>query len=125
MVICCAGFLYQSASFLAVYLKYPTVVDIQVNMPVKIPLPAVTFCNINLISVSKFCGAEFDNKCHVIDTKKYSKRYPAGKDLLKTIFKSRMPYSNVTKLFNVPQVEILKYTLANLRITFLRSISLI
>ncbi|GFW83055.1 uncharacterized protein TNCV_4604821 [Trichonephila clavipes] len=52
--------------------------------------------------------------CHVIPSKKYSKRYPPGSDVLKNINSIMIPYSNVTRLFTVPQEEILKYSTTDL-----------
>ncbi|GBO35668.1 hypothetical protein AVEN_120523-1, partial [Araneus ventricosus] len=84
VAFCFLGFLYQTGSFMAMYFKYPTVMDVQVKMPDKIPLPAITYCDINLITVSTYCGRSFNNSCHPVNVKKYSKRYPAGKKIVET-----------------------------------------
>ncbi|GFT40532.1 uncharacterized protein NPIL_238571 [Nephila pilipes] len=109
VILCSTGFLYQSGSFLSMYFEYPTVVDVQVNMPREMILPAVTYCNINGIALYKYC-LKYSNACHTVNSKKYVKRYPPGSKQLKTIINLMIPYSNITRLFFVPQEEILKYS---------------
>ncbi|GBN01616.1 hypothetical protein AVEN_91686-1 [Araneus ventricosus] len=44
---CTCGFLYQTSEFLEMYWGYPTMVDIQVENPDSVELPAISFCNAN------------------------------------------------------------------------------
>ncbi|GFR22030.1 uncharacterized protein TNCT_360811 [Trichonephila clavata] len=46
-VVSLCGFLYQTSEFLKLYRAYPTMVDIKVENPDVVPLPAITVCNKN------------------------------------------------------------------------------
>ncbi|GFX84370.1 uncharacterized protein TNCV_4134801 [Trichonephila clavipes] len=46
-LLCICGFLYQTTSFLRLYNAYPTMVDIQIENPDVVDLPAVSLCNRN------------------------------------------------------------------------------
>ncbi|GIY46669.1 uncharacterized protein CEXT_541891 [Caerostris extrusa] len=47
LLVCLTGFFYQAATFFTYYFKYPTIVDIQLENPDVIEMPAITFCNSN------------------------------------------------------------------------------
>ncbi|GFS71682.1 uncharacterized protein NPIL_69051, partial [Nephila pilipes] len=46
-VLCICGFLYQTSAFLRLYIAYPTMVDIQIENPDVVELPAISLCNSN------------------------------------------------------------------------------
>ena len=46
-VMCLVGFVYQSFQFMNMYWEYKTVIDVKVESPRVIELPAITFCNYN------------------------------------------------------------------------------
>ncbi|KAF8781477.1 hypothetical protein HNY73_011868 [Argiope bruennichi] len=46
-LFCISGFLFYTISFLMVYWEYPTVMDVVVDYPEKIEIPAVTICDYN------------------------------------------------------------------------------
>ncbi|GFY50331.1 uncharacterized protein TNIN_209821 [Trichonephila inaurata madagascariensis] len=46
-ILSTCGFLYQTSEFLQLYRAYPTMVDIKVENPDVVPLPAITICNKN------------------------------------------------------------------------------
>ncbi|GFS29329.1 uncharacterized protein NPIL_586221 [Nephila pilipes] len=59
-ILCTCGFIYQASSFLQLYRAYPTLVDIKVENPDIVPLPAVTICNKNRIRRKAYCTARPD-----------------------------------------------------------------
>ncbi|GIY70471.1 uncharacterized protein CEXT_263361 [Caerostris extrusa] len=61
-----AGFLYQCIKFLYYVLQYPTVVNIEINTPVRFLSPAYTFCNTNGVKRSKFCS-KYPDYCKTPD----------------------------------------------------------
>ncbi|GFT05406.1 uncharacterized protein TNCV_124161 [Trichonephila clavipes] len=61
-VLFTAGFLYQCIKFLTYILTYPTVVNIEIDIPDEYLAPAYTFCNYNRIKRSKFCS-KYPNSC--------------------------------------------------------------
>ncbi|CAL1262859.1 unnamed protein product [Larinioides sclopetarius] len=54
-IFCIGGFLYYTVSFLMVYWKYPTVMDVVVDYPEEIEIPAITICDYNGLSAKSFC----------------------------------------------------------------------
>ncbi|XP_055932740.1 uncharacterized protein LOC129962769 [Argiope bruennichi] len=52
---CTCGFLYQTSEFLELYWAYPTMVDIKVENPDSVVLPAISFCNANRIRRKALC----------------------------------------------------------------------
>ncbi|XP_022242737.1 acid-sensing ion channel 4-like [Limulus polyphemus] len=50
------GFIYQSWSFIIIYLHYQTVVDVRVNAHDDLIFPAITVCNNNRMRRSAFCA---------------------------------------------------------------------
>ncbi|XP_067125938.1 amiloride-sensitive sodium channel subunit beta-2-like [Centruroides vittatus] len=50
-----AGCLYQSFSFMAMYLEYPTTVEVNVMHLPALKFPAVTICNSNRIRLNEWC----------------------------------------------------------------------
>ncbi|GIY25801.1 uncharacterized protein CDAR_543351 [Caerostris darwini] len=61
-----AGFLYQCIKFLYYVLQYPTVVNIEINTPVRFLSPAYTFCNTNGVKRSTFCS-KYPDYCKTPD----------------------------------------------------------
>ncbi|KAG8198522.1 hypothetical protein JTE90_017387 [Oedothorax gibbosus] len=62
LVVCVCGFLYQTSEFLRMYLEYPTMVDMLVENPDSVPLPAIGFCNRNRMRRTVMCTIE-QNVC--------------------------------------------------------------
>ncbi|GFY16662.1 uncharacterized protein TNCV_2787871 [Trichonephila clavipes] len=56
-IVSLCGFLYQTSEFLELYRAYPTMVDIKVEYPDVITLPAITVCNKNRLKRSVYCLA--------------------------------------------------------------------
>ncbi|KAG8196485.1 hypothetical protein JTE90_012302 [Oedothorax gibbosus] len=54
-VMCLVGFVYQSLEFMNIYWRYETVIDVKVESPRVIDMPALTVCNYNGIMNSKVC----------------------------------------------------------------------
>ncbi|GFY16673.1 uncharacterized protein TNCV_2787971 [Trichonephila clavipes] len=54
-ILSTCGFLYQTSEFLKLYRAYPTMVDIKVENPDVVPLPAITICNKNRIRRKEYC----------------------------------------------------------------------
>ncbi|KAG8175270.1 hypothetical protein JTE90_023944 [Oedothorax gibbosus] len=61
-LVCVTGFFYQGGKFLTHVFKYPTIVDINIDIPKYIEMPAFTFCNNNGISRLKFCQ-KYKDRC--------------------------------------------------------------
>ncbi|XP_035205130.1 uncharacterized protein LOC118180098 [Stegodyphus dumicola] len=61
-LICICGFFYTTSIFLRVYWKYPTVMNVNVEYPETVEIPAFTFCSYNGIQASNFC-ARFPDLC--------------------------------------------------------------
>ncbi|GFT98452.1 uncharacterized protein NPIL_547601 [Nephila pilipes] len=55
LISCLGGFLYYTISFLLRYWTYPTVMDVVVEYPDVVEIPAVTVCTYNGISANLFC----------------------------------------------------------------------
>ncbi|GFW88167.1 amiloride-sensitive sodium channel subunit alpha [Trichonephila clavipes] len=66
LIFCFSGFFYQCYTFLSHIFKYPTIVDIRIENPTEIEMPAVTFCDNNGISRKKFC-AKYPDRCMETD----------------------------------------------------------
>ncbi|GFT09097.1 uncharacterized protein NPIL_548631 [Nephila pilipes] len=73
-VLFSAGFLYQCIKFLSYILTYPTVVNIEIERPVKFLAPAYTFCNYNRIKRSKFCS-KYPSNC-IYPNEEFCNMYP-------------------------------------------------
>ncbi|GFT25037.1 uncharacterized protein NPIL_490281 [Nephila pilipes] len=61
-VLCICGFLYQTSAFLRLYIAYPTMVDIQIENPDVVELPAISLCNSNRIRRKALC-TRMPNDC--------------------------------------------------------------
>ncbi|GFQ76650.1 uncharacterized protein TNCT_697161, partial [Trichonephila clavata] len=60
--LCICGFLYQTTSFLRLYNAYPTMVDIHIENPDVVDLPALSLCNRNRIRRKELC-TQMPNVC--------------------------------------------------------------
>ncbi|KAG8198523.1 hypothetical protein JTE90_017388 [Oedothorax gibbosus] len=47
LVVCVCGFLYQTSEFLGLYLEYPTTLNMLVEHPDSVSVPAIGLCNSN------------------------------------------------------------------------------
>ncbi|KAF8781575.1 Structural maintenance of chromosomes protein like [Argiope bruennichi] len=67
---CTCGFLYQTSEFLELYWAYPTMVDIKVENPDSVVLPAISFCNANrnYVSVSWVDNDGYPFNCFTVET---------------------------------------------------------
>ncbi|GFY49127.1 uncharacterized protein TNIN_442301 [Trichonephila inaurata madagascariensis] len=56
LVLCFTGFFYQCFTLLSHIFRYPTIVDVRIENPDRVEMPALTFCDNNGISRKKFCS---------------------------------------------------------------------
>ncbi|KAG8180873.1 hypothetical protein JTE90_015798 [Oedothorax gibbosus] len=54
-ISCAIGFVYQVVEFYSYFLTYPVMTNLEVISSDSLLLPAITFCNINPVQVSKYC----------------------------------------------------------------------
>ncbi|XP_054717486.1 uncharacterized protein LOC129226882 [Uloborus diversus] len=74
--LCLIGFIYQTWDFLALYLSYPTVVNVLVNNPFEIVQPAITLCNRNRQRRRVICEKK-ESKCSFEENaKEFCEKYP-------------------------------------------------
>ncbi|GFU32809.1 amiloride-sensitive sodium channel subunit alpha [Nephila pilipes] len=66
LTFCFTGFFYQSFTFLSHIFQYPTIVDIRIENPQQIEMPALTFCDNNGVNRKKFCS-KFPDRCMEAD----------------------------------------------------------
>ncbi|KAG8180874.1 hypothetical protein JTE90_015799 [Oedothorax gibbosus] len=83
--ICLIGFVYQVFEFYSYFTSYPVISSIEVFTRDSFVLPAITFCNINPVQVSKYCkkypthcGIPSDIDTFCIDYPHYCKRNKTG-----------------------------------------------
>ncbi|GIY48630.1 hypothetical protein CEXT_259441 [Caerostris extrusa] len=60
-VICCAFFFIQSAEFYNHYYTYPTITNIAIVAPENVTLPAITYCDKNIVERTRFCDVYPDS----------------------------------------------------------------
>ncbi|GIY26837.1 uncharacterized protein CEXT_78181 [Caerostris extrusa] len=75
-VVCTGGFLYQTSEFLRIYWAYPTMVDIRIESPDAVPLPALSFCNANRVRRTAVCLANPDDCAWFTNKSEFCITYP-------------------------------------------------
>ncbi|XP_035221237.1 acid-sensing ion channel 1C-like isoform X2 [Stegodyphus dumicola] len=90
LLICLTGFLYQCITFLGYAFQYPTNLDIDIQKPEFLEVPAYTFCNDNGIVKSKYC-AKYPDHCILAD-ESICRRYPRHCTVNKTLVPKKEYY---------------------------------
>ncbi|KFM82110.1 hypothetical protein X975_19342, partial [Stegodyphus mimosarum] len=98
LILCLTGFLYQCVKFLEYAFQYPTDLEISIDKPTSLEVPAYTFCNDNGIVRSKYC-AKYPDHCTLSDElvcKKYPKYCAANNSALMPRNEYYMPDIDIT-----------------------------
>ncbi|XP_018496395.1 uncharacterized protein LOC108864717 [Galendromus occidentalis] len=119
VVICCvAGCLGQVFTFLEIFWKYPTIIDIETEKTDELQFPAVTICNMNRFRLSQWCrfknmdaetcGATEStlSKDDDLFTLNRSLKIQMGHQLKSMVFETRKTVNGTVKEHRVPQVTI-------------------
>ncbi|XP_023232914.1 uncharacterized protein LOC111632651 [Centruroides sculpturatus] len=107
---CIIGFCYQMGTFLRIYWKYPIMEEADNYFFKDIALPAITICNYNGLSRSKYCKDYPDNCLTLEKNSDFCKRFPNSCLLKENITSIQIPkpeYSVMEK--NAPREIVLKY----------------
>ncbi|GFQ83710.1 amiloride-sensitive sodium channel subunit alpha [Trichonephila clavata] len=102
LVLCFAGFFYQCFTLLSHIFRYPTIVDVRIENPDKVEMPALTFCDNNGISRKRFC-MKLPHCCMVADDALCLK-HPSYCNVNETMMVPRPEYYSIINQLTVDQL---------------------
>ncbi|GFT17017.1 hypothetical protein NPIL_442291 [Nephila pilipes] len=97
LILCIAGFVYQTTEFYAHFRTYPTTTRIEIITPDEFIAPAITFCNKNSIQRRRFCNENPDRCFTMTNITKFCNDHPyyCRDNPSSLVIPHLFPYSNV------------------------------